>query len=96
MIGYHAVLEKLQELGSTSDEVADKLTEMGIKGTHCKDRCPIANYLGVIGVLNPSVCITIASGLFADGSRAMITPPGVQDFVKDFDNERFPELEERE
>lgn len=84
----------LGKLGTTSDEVAQSLIDLGITGrVGFSQRCPIANYLADhLDGQRPSVdCHGI---LFNDGS-SVENPPSVTQFVWDFDNGYYRELIDR-
>jgi len=95
--GIRAALDKL---GSTSEEVAEKLKEKGVKGARRSvGTCPIAIYLWREGFKweNGVGTMIVGGSCISDNPRAdlMATPGVVADFIRDFDRGNYPELEER-
>jgi hypothetical protein len=97
------VLALLVALGSTAQEVADKLVSLGIKGERKKCRtCPIAQYLISNGV--PAAFANSVGGWFVVGVEVEVgfyywyplstyQIAGVQDFVLAFDRGEYPQCE---
>lgn len=84
------VEQLLDGLGDDGDAVAEHLKTLGVTGVP-KDghACPIYNYLRANDIALAAV--DIESIDFDDGW--MDTPPAVRDFIEDFDDGYFPELE---
>lgn len=93
----------LDELGASADEVAAVLLYRGIRGKiQNAESCPIANFLGCKGLQEVDVhssALGYLEGICTwagdDGALAPL-PPGVRDFIVEFDNGEHPELVEAE
>jgi hypothetical protein len=85
------LVDDLQLLGDTPDEIAELLNDLDIKGDRrTNDSCPIVNYLEVRGYSYPKVTQTYVS-CFQGNLFLRITMP-VHNFIVRFDNGKFPEL----
>ena len=85
----------LKSLGDTAEEVRDTLVGLGIKGTHCRNDCPLARYLKREGAIYAYVgkidfCVDSDDYLICD------VPEGASHFVFAFDGGQYPELWDRE
>lgn len=90
---YNAVYEALRRLGSSSDAIADSLAERGIRGQRMEERsCPLANYL--LAECGVQVQIEVGSVQIdgVDGFMSTAVCDGVEDFIKDFDDDEYPFL----
>lgn len=96
-----ALTRALRSLGSSSREVAVKLSTLGMKGARtCANRCPVANYL--IACFGESASV----GVFlertnvrtvwttADDYTSVTTPPAVAKFIDSFDKGHYRQLRE--
>lgn len=93
------VTTKLLELPDTSDKIAAKLTELGIKGYRgASVKCPIAVYLNedlddykvAVGLVSCTVWETEAKS----GSRIVYLPGHISNFISNFDSLYYPGLME--
>lgn len=89
------VIRLLDKLGTSQDQVATTLVDLGITGQIAEaDRCPVANYLylhtGQRLHVGPA-CVTEDEWV-TDASVVASLPDAVSDFIGDFDMERYPEL----
>lgn len=89
------LLNHLEILGNTAEQVAESLRTDGIKGA-CRSRkgCPLANYLKSLGHENPSVMGNPDSAFAGLGLEPYhcTLPPACFDFLYRFDRGEFPEL----
>lgn len=90
----HEALLWLDKLGSTADEVARTLADLGVKGRPRKaDQCPVSRYLA--DRMQAAVSTTLQ--LFdVDGMPACLAwlPEPVSAFVRRFDAGEYPHLKE--
>ncbi len=89
--------EKLAQLGNTSEEIAAKLRIVGIKGRRQEPKsCPLTHYLVQVDPRFRNFRIgniTVYDGtLDYEAGVDMETP--VRQFVRDFDDGKYPYLEE--
>lgn len=92
------IISLLQEMGETSQQVADFLKQQGIKGKRYNAvgmACPVKQYLTNKGLSDCSVepnwvRLTNPFGLLLDW---VLIPYAVANFIYDFDNGKYPELE---
>ena len=85
-----ALLEDLQTLGRTPEEMARKLRGLGLKGVRkCYYGCPVAGFLRRLGygVLEVG-CLEIV----IVGRIRVKTPDLVREFIRMFDENRWPDL----
>jgi hypothetical protein len=91
------VLALLVSLGTTSQEVADKLLSLGIRGDRNKCKtCPIAQYLVAYGVVTWSG-LGIAIGptpwnTYWYNIREYPQLKGILAFIEHFDEGKYPKL----
>lgn len=99
------VREALEDLGMTADEVANRLTQMGVTGNvEQAMSCPVANYLKKKFPEAQRACVfiqaTVTVGEFdpgyPDDSQGKQywthTPRPVFEFIKEFDAGMYPQL----
>lgn len=95
-----ALFVLLVSLGSTADEIADKLRAAGIKGSHGMDCCPIANWLKrEVGLTDWDEIEVDALSVYLcrhEQESLVVNPPTpVVEFVCRFDDEgEYLDLEE--
>lgn len=86
-------------LGTTSEEIANKLRQLGIKGYRRRARaCPIATYLAACGYhdayVGAGVSMYDSTNPLSDYTEVYVSlPPVVQQWARDFDDGKFPEFE---
>ena len=97
--------EAIAALGTTPEQVTDKLREMGIKGYRSRaGSCPIAKYLNACGFHMVTVCnsarryegkhIGVSVYHFqCHASETILLPPAIKNWIFDFDNDHYPEFE---
>ncbi len=81
----------LLELGKTSEEIAANLLTLGCKGNHLLIGCPIAQFLGNHGGEVASVDAYHVD--LSDYKLCFVTPHPISQFVRQFDDGEYPELE---
>lgn len=84
------VKQAYRELGSTPDEIAEKLRQLGIRGSPAKPwSCPIANYLRRKTKASYVSVVAIAEVVRGTPPTKVIVgnPPAVDDFIDAFDND---------
>lgn len=88
------LMESLIVLGSSADEVADRLAALGFKGRrNATGECPLARYL--TETLRRRVCVgTIEVYPDPGGENAFPLPLACRDFVAGFDEGKWPLLED--
>lgn len=91
---------RLNDLGRTPDEIANKLHAIGIVGMiGSATRCPLAVFLKWHGAENPLVDMsTICCGLKNEWGRRDIEfdmPDQLIDFIDIFDRKKYPQLRYR-
>jgi hypothetical protein len=95
-----SIRQCLAELGDSPDAVAGRLGDYGVVGVPGRaDDCPVARYLKVVigsersvkvvGVLERRLRVTRHG---AHLPLSMVLPRGVADFVRCFDEGKYPEL----
>jgi hypothetical protein len=85
-----SIVNDLDALGKTSEQVADFLKARGVKGTIGNVySCPIANYLNS---LNHKVAGVSWGSIRFQYGGCIDTPPAVCQFIVDFDQGKYPEL----
>jgi hypothetical protein len=88
------IIEALNKLGRSADEVAENLYVMGYSG-ECKKahNCPLANYLKdrIAGVNHVSMSITRYSYDYRNPVEFDL--PAISEFVLRFDVHKYPKLE---
>lgn len=83
----------LARLGKRPSTVANRLKKLGIKGRRqSADQCPVAQF--VSQELGTDCCVDEEECFVSFPYRMARTPPGVSTFIKDFDNGKYPDLEE--
>lgn len=90
--------ELMATLGSSSAAVADALKDAGIKGKRMDGQCcPVAKWLRYeTGATWVSVDIAEVTLRLPSGPKIRTTPPlPVNNFIGEFDDFAFPELDER-
>lgn len=92
------IRELLGQLGDTSDQIAETLNGRDITGRredpHC---CPIANLIAasVAGADKwPAEDFTVGDDCIHTPHGEMYTPDVIGDFIGQFDNGAYPELED--
>ena len=87
----------LAKLGKTDEEIRQSLAEKGIKGYKCdSDNCPLTVYMDSEGVVCPSVSKKYV--FFGEyriqnfESQCFVPSKEFVDFIKKFDNGKYPEL----
>jgi hypothetical protein len=89
-----AIDRALNDLGETSAQVAQTLRTKGIKGRAVGARsCPIFNYLKSFGYHGAGV--TRQHVTDEEGNTLAGTTPAVHNFISDFDQGLYPDLEEK-
>lgn len=90
-----SITDKLAELGTEPDEIAEKLLELGCTGTRLGDNCPVAHYLK-----QDIPQVIWVDGLFVDWAdeankreRNTRLPDPVMLFVEAFDRGEYPDLD---
>jgi len=85
----------LKALGNSSSEISKSLSDKNITGSKCESAyCPVANYLISIGYSMPEVSQeTIIVRLKED--HTINTPIELIDFILEFDDGKYPELERK-
>lgn len=88
------MINRLKRLGSSSQDVANYLTKLGIKGTPKSPcNCPIANLIKTPGLTVVSVSRFRISWLWRGVLHTLVTPDPIRAFILDFDqNNLYPEL----
>jgi hypothetical protein len=88
------ILADLQDLGADSQDVADKLTQLGIHGKRINTRgCPIYNYLKGKGHDIDFVGYDRAYiGEFPNSNESCALPAHVSAFIRMFDDGLYPAL----
>lgn len=83
------ITKKLKELGTTSEEVAHSLKNLGVTGTpNLAWSCPIAHYL----------CLKTEGRVWSVNSKSSYcgkrypNPPAVTQFILEFDDGKWREL----
>jgi hypothetical protein len=88
------ILELLNKLGETPEEVASSLEKQGIKGEPQMARsCPIANYL-----CQHNFCNMVCYDVIVDSVNCDLyikSPNIIYQFIKRFDKNEFPNLVEK-
>lgn len=89
--------EALNTLGPEGIDVAAFLTGFLVYGTRGSgEHCPIANYLHLKGfrwvTINP-VRITVFAKNYERAIARINPPEAIRDFIRDFDNGAYPQLE---
>jgi hypothetical protein len=88
-----AINKALNDLGETSAQVAQSLRTKGIKGRAVGARsCPIFNYLQSFGYQGAGV--TRQHVTDEEGNILAGTTPAVYNFISNFDQGLYPDLEE--
>lgn len=95
-----AVASYLNSLGSTSYAIYETLKNAGIAGKRgVASRCPVAN--AVYRKFSREAYVTVEDVLVCQGtpghytdSVALVLPVPVSNFVRDFDSEAYPDLDE--
>ena len=95
--------EAIAALGTTPEQVTDKLREMGIKGyRRMAGSCPIAKYLNACGFHLVTVCNSArrydhfrsaTQARQCHASETILLPPAIKNWILDFDNYHYPEFE---
>ena len=87
--------EAIAALGTTPEQVTDKLREMGIKGyRRMAGSCPIAKYLNACGFPMVTVCNSARRyDHFWSASETILLPAAIKNWILDFDNDHYPEFE---
>lgn len=89
--------EAIAALGTTPEQVTDKLREMGIKGyRQMAGSCPIAKYLNACGFHLVTVCNSARRydhSRQCHASETILLPPAIKNWILDFDNDHYPEFE---
>lgn len=86
-----AMLELLEGLGGTADEVAAALAARGVTGRRGEScRCPIAALLS----RESGVAVTVGVATVSSDGRPCELPPACREFVRRFDLGMYPSLEE--
>lgn len=89
-----AVLEALEELGETAEEVAESLRKGGHKGipkTACA--CPVANFCNK--KFDADTDVQLSEIVLTDCEIVVDMPDNIFQFITRFDNGEFPELVEQ-
>jgi hypothetical protein len=86
-----SITDRLAELGTEPDEIAEKLLELGCTGTHLGRNCPIAHYLKRD---IPQVSWVTRQDVEWDDEFFTHLPQPVMAFVDLFDRGAYPELSE--
>lgn len=92
------VLSALERLGASPNVVIAGLTQMGYKGDHSSDNCPLANYLRD---QFPDAKAIAIGGTYTDGGILVGStiieyddiPEAIVEFVCQFDTNQVPQLE---
>lgn len=92
------VRHALWDLGTTETEVAEKLYKLGCKGEREDgNRCPVATYLNKVTGLSVNVdrrvCYIAEEYVNELRDDSVATPIAVGQFVRAFDDSRYPGLE---
>ena len=98
MITSETIVAALSELGNTPEDIRASLCSQGIVGDNSPGTCPIAAYLSnKFPNAYPAVTdIEIDVDIFQDDRYVTLhiqTPGPVEQFVDNFDNGKYPELE---
>jgi hypothetical protein len=89
----NSIIDDLNALGDTADAVADKLQQLGIKGTTaCGDNCPIYIYLIKQG--HYMVAFTTPEYIRTHDWVFIDTPKVISNFIRKFDRHGYSNLEE--
>ncbi|QDU62133.1 hypothetical protein Pan216_30000 [Planctomycetes bacterium Pan216] len=87
----------LSGLGTTADDVTASLLRAGCTGDHCSaNTCPIARFLFRFGFREVTVVGDWAVVRTSSSSVEywqIVLPDAVNDFVRDFDTNHYPQLE---
>lgn len=93
MITRRKVRRTLQKLGKTPEEVAKTLEQLKITGSPRRaEHCPIANYLEAELHRPASVGKATASVLGNNFTITLTIPRAISEFVRDFDQGKYPQL----
>lgn len=86
--------EAIASLPTTSKAIASRLASLGIKGI-CKEtsRCPMSNFFQE--AIHETCFVSTVDAYFVSIGRNIPLPSAVSDFIRDFDNHLYPELEQK-
>lgn len=93
------LLEAIEALGTTPEQVSSKLRDMGIKGyRRMASSCPIAKYVKACGF--PHVTVATYVKVYQDrgsdigdvADQTHLLPQGVRDWIAGFDEGEYPEF----
>lgn len=89
--------QAVKSLGETPEEVLLALREKGVKGyRRMAGSCPVAKYLNACGFPNVTVCTSAKcyrdGSKEADSEQSIYLPSGVQKWICDFDDGKYPEF----
>lgn len=89
--------EFMKTLGDTSEEVADSIRKFGITGTKGSRRCPLAKALKEHSNCGYTIGVSAHGDVYYDDLQVLDpdTPTAVKQFVRDFDNDKYPDLLEK-
>lgn len=84
-------LKLLADLGTTAEQIAASLKEMGVTGDHRSGSCPVANFLNRQG---DDKTYSVGMAVIYPGAEVYISSPEpIRQFVWEFDGGKYPDLE---